>query len=135
MPKEELTKEKLQKFWEWCGSRFSEFPFFLDYSKICVGIVFPDGTEQRCFEDELEKSLTLDNIFKYAVPKVKHYSYNLEEIRFIMNWNNEGGYLVDLTLSNPDCDRFSASCIQFSAQGKTPEVALFNAICEVIDNA
>ena len=77
----EPTDEQIEWFWEQLGCRVVSFPLFLKESIIVFDLVFPDGEEQR-FNGSLLDSIDLNNLFKYAVPKLvgEGYSLSLETV-------------------------------------------------------
>jgi hypothetical protein len=89
------TKEEIQKFWEWCGL-----------------VKNPWTSHWFCNHIEIELTLDLNNLFKYAVPNLKktYYSkYNIV-ISLISDWATSILYDND----------------------KDPALALFWAIMEAI---
>ena len=90
------TDEQIQEFWEWCGFKFS-YP-------IPPHIINPDG--ETC-DDEL--GIDLNNLFKYAVPKVRKELSPLNYGMVMYDWLH-----------------------QFVETDKDPALALFWAIYEII---
>lgn len=55
-----VTDKELQEFWEWCGFQYDDDGFM---------VTFPNGELRHI---SAEPKFTLDNLFKYAVPKLAH---------------------------------------------------------------
>jgi len=96
------TKEQIKKFWEWCGF------FKVDYADT-MPWRFPASKGYECYFGIPD--IDLNNLFKYAVPKV------LEKV---------GKYETVVLVNNAVCNAVEAS-------GKIDEF-LFWAIWEVIKN-
>lgn len=92
-------QEEIRKFWEWCG-----------VAKIKRGWKFPNGDVLI----DVDPPITLDNLFKYAVPKLNS---------------------MELTYQTPD--RYTALARQHTEKwfsDKDPAQALYQAIREVMKN-
>jgi len=100
--KDKLTKKEIKEFWEWCGLKVQNAPsgrYFI--------VTYPDGSSSMDAGFVRYPPLDLNNLFKYAVPKLD--SYNRTQI--LLAWAYE---VVDVKLN--------------------PAAALFKAIQEVIKN-
>lgn len=116
---EQPTEAQIKEFWEWCG-----------LTRIKRGWKFPDGD---ALIDCGNPPIDLNNLFKYAVPKLFTWSIG-------KNWElqddltiKENGIKasVDLHWVDPNkYDQIKAS----EAISETPALALFWAIWEVIKN-
>jgi len=67
MTEKQPTRRQLKKFWEWCGVRYEPTG---DWIKV----ILPDGGWCRVLLKSwaIEPPLDLNNLFKYAVPKVRY---------------------------------------------------------------
>lgn len=74
---EQPSSAEIQEFWEKCGCKIDTFPLFLHHEITVFDLVFPDQSEQR-FTGDLMKSLTLDNLFQWAVPAVTKKGYHIQ---------------------------------------------------------
>lgn len=63
------TDEQIKEFWEWCGCQVVSFSHFLDGS-VVYDLVFTDKAEARYYKTLID-SIDLNNLFKYAVPKLE----------------------------------------------------------------
>ena len=69
------TQEKIKKFWEWCGFKYQEYlPSFGNIPETREAWLYPDGS--KCFLSSFGTAtglpdIDLNNIVKYAVPKLK----------------------------------------------------------------
>jgi len=71
---EKPTQEQIREFWEWCGFERARFePTVKGVSKYQYEVgywVYPDNiTDKMIWSQELP-SIDLNNLFKYAVPKL-----------------------------------------------------------------
>ena len=77
-----LTKRELKKFWEWCGIKYEP-------DQDCFKVIFPDGEWYNFGQDwkmgRMEPPLDLNNLFKYAVPKVVEELRARPDVRHIHN--------------------------------------------------
>lgn len=125
------SKEQVRKFWEWCGlqielvwaSESYDFPGYNFYSKK------NEFTNYHipAFKDEFGEwqevpELDLNNIFKYAVPKLLP-KYSLE----LITWN-EGRYKVIINKAVKGWAETFTTRV-----GNDPALALFWAIMEIIN--
>jgi len=78
------TEEEVKKFWKWCGLRYEQ-PYWLNED--C-----PEGTCAFYGEyyQELLRTITLDNLFKWAVPKVKyiHGVGRAIRVKLVSSWGD-----------------------------------------------
>ena len=97
------TEVQIKKFWEWCGISKSRTGYWY-YPDYCARPNAPD--------------LDLNNLFKWAVPKLTMYELN--------SYNNDGLHSAWVSLSE-DGGWEASEC-------ETPALALFWAIYKVIEN-
>ena len=108
----EPTQEQLKKFWEWCGFKWiidihsNYWSETQDYSHWKN----PDGKDCK-FPD-----ITLDNLFKYAVPKLVRYKLECADM---MNKTHRATFWTGATT-------------YVEVDSNKPELALFWAIYSVI---
>jgi hypothetical protein len=102
----EPTQEQIKKFWEWCG-------FYRDEQKWWYK---PDGNLWGFFT---APSLDLNNLFKYAVPKLSilRFSYIPETVPELYRWETMKPIQSYLTV----------------IEGDNPALALFWAIYQVME--
>lgn len=96
-----MKQEDIKRLWEWC-----EVEFFESDGEL-IGKTPTGGT--------FTLILTLDNLFKYAVPKLCHYELN--------NWCGKHTAWAGIERNHYK-----------SARGKEPAEALAQAILKVIEN-
>ena len=65
----EPTEAQIKKFWEWCGFKYHSYGFF-EYEDRDTTIEDPYWESPQGHRILSPPKLTLDNLFKYAVPKV-----------------------------------------------------------------
>lgn len=73
------TEEQLEKFWEWCGFRTVVEPFVNDsgYHGIGTSFFYPNSKQASAYSTQVEDMsylypvIDLNNLFKYAVPKLE----------------------------------------------------------------
>jgi len=118
----EPNEEQIKKFWEWCGLWYEQ-PYWLN--KDCAN-------GQCCFYgeyyQELLRTITLNNLFKYAVPKL----YEIEGFH-VLNYQFVG--------HSKDIEMFRHSCLIVFTNAKDdiyecakdPALALFWAIYKVME--
>ena len=121
------TEAQIKEFWEWCGIRYEP-----DEDEFKV--IFPDSQPWYNFGhdwkmDEIEPPVDLNNLFKYAVPKV----LNLTGIDFAGS-NEDFDSWICRVWYGIWTNRGSVQVKQdyYEAEGKDPALALFWAIREVI---
>jgi hypothetical protein len=105
-----MTEQEIKELWEWCGFEIWDNPFGL-YVK------FPD--ELRALH--VDQSIDLDNLFKYAVPKIT----DLETYTLVMTVR-QGITNVSIMPNYQGKEKGSYTW------GKDPAEALAKAILEVI---
>ena len=115
----EPTEKELKRFWEWCGLKYED-PYWVN----------EDCREGQCcfygeYYAELLGTLTLNNLFKWAVPKLRDcdLTWDITEhewvVRVAMFFNiGKTGEVRENTEWNKD-----------------PALALFWAINKIIDNS
>lgn len=127
----EPTIEQVKELWEWCGLTF-EHPES-NWFRIRDGnseFVRNSGGGNIWFDGTMLMP-HLNNLFKYAVPKIDLPNYKLAEIRFYPHWQGTDNWLCELTLEQYISDRFAPECCRVKAkQGATPALALLWAIRE-----
>ena len=112
----EPTEAELKRFWEWCGVDGE--------AEICV---IGDRTGEYTGK-LVYPPLDLNNLFKYAVPRLPHFREHLLTIQFIP---------TSSAFNEPDRE-WACSIRQYSDEisadkfGVTPALALFWAIQQVI---
>jgi hypothetical protein len=144
MENKQPTEAQIKEFWEWCGlgcvhdwQRDNYTPAWGHDCTKC-GKQFRSSQWSRTNPPVIGElsdypPIDLNNLFKYAVPKLEIPNYRLEHINFYPNWNEIDNYLCDLTFSQREPDNYSPySCEVRTSQGGTPALALFWAIWEVI---
>jgi hypothetical protein len=62
------TQEQIKEFWEWCG-----FKFYQPIENGAIDVVYPDDTVCLSPVKLAFPLLDLNNLFKYAVPKLTRY--------------------------------------------------------------
>ena len=117
------TDEQVKKFWEWCGFEetynselCSEYVSRKSMQTKLIRrnikyIIYPDTSEKYDYP-----KLTLDSLFKYAVPKLRNW---------FMKQNIMSPYIY-VVVKTHDAKGVSVDC-------DCPALALFWAIWEVID--
>lgn len=115
MTEQKPTDKQIKKFWAWCGFRLeADIDFFWWY--------LPDGGHLPLGE---QPALDLNNLFKYAVPKLDELGYAFELYRWHeVDWKN-AGYGARVY-------RYTPIVPQPTIMGD-PALALFWAIWGVID--
>ncbi len=117
------TDEQIKEFWEWCG-----WSIYQDIGR--WHSIRPDGTRYMGTTDEkflplLFEPLDLNNLFKYAVPKLFEMGY------WIKTSHQHSMYdVVDSHSAEVGQHKFTGGG-KFSCQ-ENPALALFWAIWEVI---
>jgi hypothetical protein len=114
----DIKQEDLIKFWTWCG-----------FVRDGVGIWHCPNKI-----DEIGKAtpkLDLNNLFKYAVPKLLEKNYELQ----LLAYTTKGFYIsIELTIVGAKCYQDSwKSIAEFDTDALDPSVDLFTAIMKVID--
>ena len=72
----EPTQEQLKKFWEWCGL---DLKHRFEVADVGISICSKCGTTKPALLKLCSApSLTLDNLFKYAVPKLQDMGYQID---------------------------------------------------------
>jgi hypothetical protein len=121
MPKEIVPENELKKFWEWCGLK--------------IDVTYPSADETVGWGMGIPEyhmpELTLDNLFKYAVPKLRRLKHLIvDEICFAIE-NSEDTVMILWWTGRPKTDSYGVGV--FSGKGETPQEALYKAILEVIN--
>ena len=62
------TELQIKEFWEWCGFRYIEPKYCASCKRQEPPYLLKDGIGRRIDKEEL--TIDLNNLFKYAVPKV-----------------------------------------------------------------
>jgi len=118
----EPTEEQIKRFWEWCGFRH----ITAKYCKLCKRwegeYWLKERIGRRIYRPEL-LVLDLNNLFKYAVPKIE----SLDIVGLYPS--NENNKLWSCILTRFGLDKDTV------AYGKDPALALFWAINKVIEDA
>jgi hypothetical protein len=113
----EPTAAELREFWERFGFKYSEEYHYGSLRKLWV---YPDGVKRSS-----PPALTLDNLFKWAVPKLETLGYDLE----ISNDSAMMGWSVC-------CENLHSGCSMASplihCELERIAIALFRAIQQVI---
>jgi len=118
--------DKERRFWEKCGFKPKPYQIraFKDGEVITLidGWVWPDGTQRTW----LPGINSLDNLMKYAVPKLRDLSEDntLKDIEF--HW--EGLNISDVVEVNVVLD-FQ----EFTGRNKSPAKALYEALCQALE--
>lgn len=86
----EPSKEELRKFWEWLGFGMKYLPYGLRVRELNPNEDNPLdeytlADPNKCKIADYPK-LTLDNLFKYAVPKVKQEIPELQWAKLFVDW-------------------------------------------------
>jgi hypothetical protein len=110
------TEEQLKEFWEWCG--FREV-----LGSMGVKVLIPPD-KNRFDATGADLLLTLDNLFKYAVPKLMENDYSLRLTASKLVADHSDSYNVRIT-------KFLNWEKDIIIQGADPALALFWAIWEV----
>lgn len=118
----EPTKEQLKEFWEWCGEHVHDFSSE-DYGLLGEVDCKTCGKSNLAYDDdsghmwhyigELPHPLDLNNLFKYAVPKLD-FAY--------IEWDG----------THYECDASMGEKFSIRTSSKDPALALFQAMWEVI---
>jgi hypothetical protein len=125
----EITQEELKRFWEWCGFKYHTYPEHWYLGKIEIygtRWITPDG-KYALLDVPI---LNLDNLFEYAVPKIRGLKYPIiDEICFGKEDDKDLAMIIWWT-GKPKTDTYG--CGVFSGKGNSEKEALFRAIQEVI---
>jgi hypothetical protein len=119
-----VPNEELKRFWEWCGA-------IIGTSHNAQGrnirVEFPDGCV--FFVCDLSELLTLDNLFKYAVPKLKE---SKTWLKISLDWD-EKGWRCELQYIFNTLTGNGSSWSITPKYYNNPVEALYKAIQEVIN--
>ena len=111
----EPTQEQVKEFWEWCGFEYKHEEIVdASASKVFITTSYFNGVETQI------PDIDLNNLFKWAVPKLK--DIEITKSRHSPEWN------VAVSTGEPILGEFAQS------DNKDPALALFWAIWEVIHN-
>ena len=110
------TKTQIKTLWEWCG-----FKFIQPIESGAVDVIYPDGS--MCLSPSILAlpHLDLNNLFKYALPKLQWFIVNIEHIEVSCEFYVT---LTDFYLAQP--------CKEYKSKHKDPAIALFWAIWQII---
>jgi len=115
-----MTNEEIKKFWEWCGFTILKEKEWDLRRRARIGFIYPNGGRYTRLP-----SLDLNNLFKWAVPKVVrvHGIGRKIQVRLISGWGDSSGdYGVEIIGMGK---RLSLAFSQ------DPAIALFRAIQKV----
>jgi hypothetical protein len=109
MTDKEPTEKQLKKFWEWCGFKITKQKVLsANHTYVVCTSSWFNGVEQSL------PDLDLNNIFKYAVPKIKHF--------MLCDWREQFSCNVYTHTSDiPEED----ICERYPAVEDTPVLAFF----------
>ena len=113
----EPTESEQRMLWEWCRARCQKCDKLIK--------VKPQRIQSDCCCYSFELDLDLNNLFKYAVPKMKllHPELNLS---IVFVWDRYKEHcLADITY-------YGSRTLGYSNNSKNPALALFWAIYSVI---
>jgi len=109
----EPTQEQIEEFWEWCGFRFVDDRLY-DSTLQEWQVHYPDGEWHHDYKKNISNLIDLNNLFKYAVPKLNEY-----EISFV---KNEVCIFFEYDPTSPKC---------YVSTNKDTALALFWALWQV----
>ena len=111
--KDNLTKEEIKEFWEWCGIKYMKH-------QGQEGWIRPDID----FAFSSPPAIDLNNLFRYAVPKVLYCR---------LSYRGREDYVAEVSnIPSQDIDHICGDSV--FRVNKDPALALFRAIQEVIKN-
>ena len=114
----DIKQEDLIRFWNWVGCERKPHPLaFDDDGKMWL---YPDG-----FYMPNLPVLDLNNIYRYAIPKLQKMGYHTE----LTSYNDGITQARIFTIINVEKTN-NVACVE----SKSPTEALYNAIMKVIDN-
>ncbi len=105
----EPTQERIKEFWEWCGLKLIQ-----EAGLLKSGIWTPELWKYPDGKGDFRPSIDLNNLFKYAVPKVGHCQ--------IHKWGENGETFLAKAYLNHCMGR---------AEDTNPALALFWALDKV----
>ena len=109
-------QKQLESFWQWCGLKYEVRGLDIDEPESAYRGWYDANDKLVTFKKD-GPTVTLDNLFKYAVPAiVQHLSKTMP-----INWAR---------------GRVKNILIQWMADwslGQDPAIALYNAICKVME--
>jgi hypothetical protein len=116
----DIKQEDLIKFWTWCGLVEQETGSWYENK---IGGKYISATMP---------TLTLDHLYKFAVPKLQEKNYELQ----LLAYTTKGFYIsIELTIVGAKWYQDSwKSIAEFDTDALDPSVDLFTAIMKVIDN-
>lgn len=115
-----MKQEDRRKLWEWCGFSPNFYDDILSHKQEIYDWQYPKEVDQYKHSEVALPQLTLDDLFKYAVPKL-----GFEVIDFILLDDNS--WVCRLY-------RVGTSDVTCKATARDPAEALASAILKVIDN-
>ena len=114
MKNDKPTQEELERFWNWCGFIVTPYEYWDGADKH----IYPNDYQYPNKHWGKQPLLTLDNLFKYAVPRFDAYG--------IYKAKHTTGKHVGWASLN--------DCISEVVEHEDPALALFWAMQEVIEN-
>ncbi len=114
------TEEQIKEFWEWCGLKAFKKRYTTEYNHLIEKEGFFDS-------DGNEVVLDLNNLFKYAVPKVPNFS----EVEI---YQENHSWTCGLWINHKDSHQglYVTYRDMVKGSGTEPALALFCAIWEVM---
>jgi hypothetical protein len=109
--------DKERRFWEACGFKFAQ-----PVEGGAYDVLYPDGTLTLCPSECLPDINSLDDLMKYAVPKVSDNHQELTVIKLIPTLSSGWASSIDIQ-GQPKARAF----------GKTPALALYEALCKSLE--
>ena len=115
-----MERKRLERFWERCGFQQAEWGYHYEFTKRVPDWITPDMDVRRNLPE-----LTLDNLFRYAVPQVQELGFGF----CLSDSQGKPPYFVDIYSETNESERFFVA-----AQNQNPAVALFEALEKAIVN-
>ena len=124
-----MKQEDIKELWEWCEFEYSHSARRKNFFTGSLGRMVKFYVYRNGEISDLPK-LTLDNLFKYAVPKLEEVGgRRLEEIHL---YPESSAWLCELDMVQVE-DRYSPECCKIeSSKEENPTEALAQAILKVL---
>ena len=119
---DEPTEAQIREFWEWCGFIFHDYIVY-EYEHRDTRVEDPYWENPQGHEVLALPKLDINNLFKYAIPKLYQNGYYYE----ILQWN-EGQHKAIINRRTAEWAETYSSFVNID-----PTLALFWAIYSLID--
>lgn len=129
----DIKQEELIRFWTWCGFKEHNKYFHYELSKRVKSWVDSLGelsNKDQCFGRGNLPELTLDNIYKWAIPKLQEKGY-IVELTALEHKGFEAK-ILSIFQSSREPEEYYEPIAEFRADN--PKEALYQAIMKVIDS-